>query len=485
MKLKDNKIYRWIVIPLCILLCLFGKYIPTGNAISQNAMGVLMIFLGSLILWLTIGIDWPSLLCIFSLGLLDDKSLGFTNVFKNSFGNSTFMFLVFTFICTYALSKTGLIKRVAIFFINLKIAKKNAYWFIVCFLTGVLLLGLFISPSVLFVIILPILEKVFELANINKEEKIAKALMLGLGFTVSISSGMTPIAHVFPLLAMNAAGLELSPILYMGMAIPSGLILFILMLVMFRLFIKVDKNRFKDVDINSLKEGIQKVSKKDIITLVTFIIVILLWIIPSLFKSSLPDFYNFINKYGTAMPPLLGVLILSIVRVDDKPIINVGDAFKNGVPWGSLMMCAATLVLGVALTSDSIGIKTFIQTSLGSSLKNVSMTLLIFIFVTWAALQTNLSSNMVTATLVASVAASIISFTSGSANTLAPLAAVIGMIASFAFATPPSMPHIAIVASSEYCNTKDVLIFGGILMILSIVVGCLVAYPLGFLLFNL
>ena len=130
MKLKDNKIYRWIVIPLCILLCLFGKYIPTGNAISQNAMGVLMIFLGSLILWLTIGIDWPSLLCIFSLGLLDDKSLGFSNVFKNSFGNSTFMFLVFTFICTYALSKTGLIKRVAIFFINLKIAKKNAFWFI-------------------------------------------------------------------------------------------------------------------------------------------------------------------------------------------------------------------------------------------------------------------------------------------------------------------------------------------------------------------
>ena len=59
--------------------------------------------------------------------------------------------------------------------------------------------------------------------------------------------------------------------------------------------------------------------------------------------------------------------------------------------------------------------------------------------------------------------------------------AIIGMMASFAFATPPSMPHIAIVAGSEYATTKDVLIFGSILMVITIIISLLVGYPLGML----
>ena len=64
--------------------------------------------------------------------------------------------------------------------------------------------------------------------------------MLGLAFTVSISSGMTPIAHVFPILAMNAANITISPIAYMGLAIPVGLVTFLLMLVVFRIFLKIE-----------------------------------------------------------------------------------------------------------------------------------------------------------------------------------------------------------------------------------------------------
>lgn len=53
------------------------------------------------------------------------------------------------------------------------------------------------------------------------------------------------------------------------------------------------------------------------------------------------------------------------------------------------------------------------------------------------------------------------------------------MMASFAFATPPSMPHIAIIAGGESCTTKDILIYGGLLMIISIIVTLLIGYPLG------
>lgn len=476
MALKDKKIFRWIVIPLCIALCFVGRFIPAFGGLTKDGFSVILIFLGSLILWLTIGIDWPSLVCLLALGFLDNIS--FANVFTSSFGNSTWLFLLFTFICTYALAKTSLIKRIAIAFVDNKVAKKSGYLFILLFLSAVLLLGLFIAPTVLFVVVLPILEEIFKVAKIEKGDRIGKVLMMGLGFTVSISSGMTTIAHVFPLLAMSAAHAEVGPIEYMAVGIPVGLLVFAVMIGLFFIFAKPEVDKLKNLDVSSLKNDLPSINKKDIITVVTFAVVILLWVVPSLFKGVAPDFYNKINGYTTAMPPLLGAIVLCIVRVDGQPIIKVDDALKNGVPWASLIMCAATLALGAVLTNNDVGLKALLSDNLGTALQGASAVVLLIIFALWAALQTNVSSNMVTATLVATVAGVVLGATNTGLN-VAAVASIIGMLASFAFATPPSMPHIAIVAGSEHCSTKDVLIYGGLLMIASVLLACAVGYPLG------
>lgn len=475
MALKDNKIFRWIIIPLCVVLCFIGKIIPPVGGLSSEAIQVLLIFLGCLILWLTVGIDWPSLLCIFALGFVEP--LGFKTVLSSSFGNSTFIFLLFTFICTYALSKTSILKRITLWFINTPLAKKHGLWFCFLFLFSVLIIGLFTSPSVLFVIILAILDEIFEIAKIEKGSKIGKALLMGLGFTVSISSGMTPIAHVFPVLAMEAANIEISTFSYMLFAIPSGLILFAIMFLILFVVYKPDVSKLKNIDVSNISNNIPKINKVDIITLVTFIVVIILWIIPDLFKQILPDFQKIMSDFTTAMPPILGTLVLCFIRVDNKPILKIDEALKN-VPWGSLLMCAATLILGVALTSKDIGITTFLETNLHSSLSHIDGLLLLIIFALWAALQTNLSSNMVTATLVAGVASRVLEAIGPSLH-LPAVICIIGFLASMAFATPPSMPHIAIVGGSEYCNVKDVLIFGSILMIASVIVVLAIGYPIG------
>ena len=281
-KLKDNIIFRSIVIPLSLILCFVGQFIPETNGLSSEAFGVIFIFIGVLILWLTIGIDWPSLLCLFALGFID--SFGFNKVLSSSLGNSTFAFLLFTFICTYALSKTSLIKRIALAFINLKIAQKNSYLFIFFFLLGTLFLGLFISPSVLFVVLLPILNEIIAQLKLEKTDKVAKILMLGLGFTVSISSGMTPIAHVFPILAINAANLEVSTFEYIALAFPTGLVLFLLMYLLLIVCIRPKKDGLNFENVAKLKETTQKLNKKDVITLIIFILVLFLWIVPSLFE---------------------------------------------------------------------------------------------------------------------------------------------------------------------------------------------------------
>ncbi|MBQ0017149.1 MAG: anion permease [Clostridiales bacterium] len=474
MKLKENKIFRWTIIPLCILLMFFTRFIPAPDGMTQDAMGVIGIFVGSIILWLTIGIDWPSLLCIFALGLLEN--LKFTDVLSSSFGNETFLFLLFTFICTYAISKTPLIKRIAIWFVSNKLAKKSGWWLSIMFLTSVLILGLFISPSVLFVILLPILNQIFEIAKIEKGEKIGKMLMMGLAFTVSISSGMTPIAHVFPILALNAANVQVSYGIYMLFAIPVGLIVFGLMLLSFRFILKPDTTKLNNIDLSQMKNELPKVNKEEIISLCVFLFVILLWVGISLTQNFANEFYtNYLKQYANALPPILGTLILCIVRVDKKPLLKIDDAFKNGVPWSSLVMCAGTLALSSALTNKSIGIQTVLENSLQTALAGVPAILLLIIFVVWATVQTNVSSNMVTAQLVSSVAAIVLA---SSTLSIPAVASIIGMLSAFAFATPPSMPHIAIAIGSDYANTKDMLLYGGILMLIAIIISCVVGYPL-------
>ena len=479
-KLKDNVIFRAIIIPISIILCFAGQFIPSVNGLSSDAFGVIFIFIGVLLLWLTIGIDWPSLLCLFALGFID--KFGFNKVLSSSFGNSTFAFLLFTFICTYALSKTSLIKRIALTFVNFKIAQKNSYLFIFFFLLATLILGLFISPSVLFVILLPILNEIISLLNIEKDDKISKVLMLGLGFTVSISSGMTPIAHVFPILAINAANIEVSTFEYIAIAFLAGLVLFLLTYLVLILCIRPKKDGLNFENVANLKKSLQKLDKKDIITLIIFISVLVLWIVPSIFEFIYYPIYEFFNKYGTIMPPLLGTILLCVIRVEEKPLLEVGDAFKNGVPWASLIMCAATLALGEAIKSEDIGLITYLQTNLGNSLVSLSPIILLIIFALWAAIQTNLSSNMVTATLVGTVASTVIASTFSTLNLEATIC-IIGMLSSFAFATPPSMPHIAIISSSETLSTKEVFIYGLIIMLLSILVALLISYPIGLLIF--
>lgn len=479
-KLKDNVIFRAIIIPISIILCFAGQFIPSVNGLSSDAFGVIFIFIGVLLLWLTIGIDWPSLLCLFALGFID--KFGFNKVLSSSFGNSTFAFLLFTFICTYALSKTSLIKRIALTFVNFKIAQKNSYLFIFFFLLATLILGLFISPSVLFVILLPILNEIISLLNIEKDDKISKVLMLGLGFTVSISSGMTPIAHVFPILAINAANIEVSTFEYIAIAFLAGLVLFLLTYLVLILCIRPKKDGLNFENVANLKKSLQKLDKKDIITLIIFISVLVLWIVPSIFEFIYYPIYEFFNKYGTIMPPLLGTILLCVIRVEEKPLLEVGDAFKNGVPWASLIMCAATLALGEAIKSEDIGLITYLQTNLGNSLVSLSPIILLIIFALWAAIQTNLSSNMVTATLVGTVASTVIASTFSTLNLEATIC-IIGMLSSFAFATPPSMPHIAIISSSETLSTKEVFIYGLIIMLLSVLVALLISYPIGLLIF--
>ena len=58
---------RALIIAVSMLFILFFKYLPAPAGLSVAAMQVVGIFIGVLIMWMTISIDWPSMLCLAAL----------------------------------------------------------------------------------------------------------------------------------------------------------------------------------------------------------------------------------------------------------------------------------------------------------------------------------------------------------------------------------------------------------------------------------
>ena len=102
--------------------------------------------------------------------------------------------------------------------------------------------------------------------------------------------------------------------------------------------------------------------------------------------------------------------------------------------------------------------------------------IMVLIFILWAAIQTNLSSNMVTATVV-SAAALAVTANITTVN-VAALIVNIGMMSAFAFATPPAMPCVAIAVSSGWTNTKQMMVYGFMIMVVAVVISTLIGYPI-------
>ena len=408
-------------------------------------------------MWLTVDIGCSSLLVLFSLTQLTDVSIA--TVMASSLGNNTIAFLIFSCILTYSLSSSGLLRRIALWFISLNIAKKSPWLFAMMYFISILVIGSFIAPTVLFVLYFALAKEIYSLNGLKPGDDYARMLMIGTAIMTSISCAMTPIAHTFPLMAIGyyeaATGLTINWLKYMAIGIPAGLVsaalCFGALYIGFKDKIKDHKN------LSNLYE-LDKINKNEIISLVVFLIVVAMWLVSGLFPSWLP----ILKTWTTTIPPIFGIVILCLLG-----ILNFNDAIKNGVPWVSIILCGATLAVGKWLTADSLGITTAIGNFMSSIITTTNPFIMILIVAGFTIIMTNLMSNIVTTTVSYNLLTPIILATGIISPALSTV--LIGMSASMAYATPPAIAHVALAAGSGYCDSKDMLKYGGIISIVSII----------------
>lgn len=467
----------------CVLLAavilLLSIILPVPAILTRSGVVLLGIFVITIFLWMTVGVTWPAVFCILAMGFLPETKM--TTIMTTAFGNPTVAFLIFTFCCSWALEQTQFVRRCAIAFLSLPIAAKKPWVFMLLYFASILVLGSFMSTTVIVVIYLTLNEEFFAVLGLKKGDKAAGMMTMGLIIVSGISGAVTPIAHVFPMMAISmynaATGGSISFISYMIASIPAGILTMLVMVLIFRFVLKPDISMLRRLDSAKLRATVVPADKKEKITVGVFLSVCVLWILPELTSKLLPTISAYISGLGTVMPPMLGTLALCIAIVDGKPVMDLRKALSS-ISWLSIFMGASALALGSMLSSPDIGLSAALTDAISPFLSSFAPFLFMAIMVVFTGFLTNVASNMVIVTLACTIAIPIAQSLGGGINTAA-LCSVIGGASAYAFATPPAMTTVALGTGSGWTTTGDMAKYGFLTLVFACIFIICLSYPIG------
>ena len=128
---------------------------------------------------------------------------GFTRRGQQSFGNWIVLFALGCMIVCVALEECGIIRRIVMWFITRKSAKKNPWMFSFMILLATMVISLFLDCMAAEFFMLGIVHELFEILGFKKGDKWPKYIVVALTFTVILAFAMTPICHTSSILFMG------------------------------------------------------------------------------------------------------------------------------------------------------------------------------------------------------------------------------------------------------------------------------------------
>lgn len=432
-----------------------GIYTPGLTILGRRVIAVLI---PTLYLWLTTNTHWTSLM---SLGLLViTEAMTPNEVWANSMGH----FVVITIICysllNVALKDTGVINKVALFFITRKFVKGRPYAFMGMFFASSLIIGMFMDNMSLAVIYIGIAATLCEQINLKKGEKFYTSIFLGILLTNVLYSICSPIAHSLPNVIMGLAetqlGIEITYVQWFMYGIPFAAIMFPVLMLAIRIM-NPDTSKFKNFDIDEVKKNDPPLTRSGMIASAIFTLCIIMVVLPTMLKGlpgNIGRIASFWYRQGTVIPAMLAVVALGIIKkADGKPILDVPKGFKE-LPLPAIIFAGTVCCYAVPISSPATGIKSWLSGLFAPMVNGQNPVVTVIILMTLAIFITNFLSNTVTMVLFFNIGAALLA---GGNVSLAIFTVLISFAASMATVTPSASVPSPLFFGEGYINMKDTL----------------------------
>ncbi|MCD8099672.1 MAG: anion permease [Oscillospiraceae bacterium] len=489
-KPHDTSYYIKSIIGLAVMV--FFGMLPAPAPITQTGMMLLGQFIGLVFLWTFVDMVWPTFAAILMFGFIAvdvyPNSFALASIYEagqQSIGNWVTVIIICLLLISDVLDECGLIRRIALWFITRKIAKSSPWGFTFMIMLATLVLGLFMDNSAVQVLMFALATELFAIIGTKPEEKWGKVVAIGITFTTVMSCGITPICHTMPILFMGIysaiAGTSVNWISYMAITIPAALIMWAAMLLFFRFIIKPDMSKLKTMDyakVEALRPG--PMSAKEKFVAVTFVILVICWIVPGLLDVLAPTWAVtlWLDNNTTMLSPMLIIITLyAIVRFDGKPVLDIPKACTR-ISWLMVFLLAGIMMIASAFGEDTTGISAWVLENLTPLVSGLSPYATVAILCALTIILTNIANNIPVGIVFVTIGVPL-SLEMG----INPLltASAISVCSVLAFTIPPAFVPIGICYAYPYGGAKYTLRWGLVMCLVCIIVAAIVIYPLGVL----
>ncbi len=470
--MSSKKEYIHYLIALIIGLVLAFALQPT-NGLTEIGVRVIAILIPILYLWLTTNTHWTSLLALALL--IMTQAMTPNEVWAGSMGHFVVITIITYFLLNIALKETGVINKIAIFFVTRKFVQGRPYAFMAMFFASSLIIGMVMDNMSLAIIYIGIAGSLCEEIGVKKGERFYICIFLGVLWTNVIYSIASPIAHALPNIIMGSAesqlGITITYPQWLAVGVPFAAIMYVALMICVRIF-NPDTAAFRNFDVEALKKKYPPLDARGKFASIVFICVVAMVILPSLLKGAFP-MWGYWNSVGVVVPALLAVACLSIVQIGGRPVLDVPGGLKQ-LPMPAIIFAGTVSVFASPLSSEATGISLWLGNIFRPLVENLSPMAIIVVLIIVAILMTNFLSNTVTMVLFFNIGAVLLA--NGSTN-MAMFTIVISLAASMATVTPSASVPSPLFFGDGHLNMKDTLVCNLVFVVLSFLALTLFCIP--------
>jgi len=484
----DAKYIIWTIIGL-FLMFFAGKVFPTWGPVTELGVSMIGAFVGLLVLITATGeLIWPA--CAAYLAVIIHGYMDAATATSNFIGTTVIIQMVAVCVICSALRESGAGEVIAKKLLTAKFVQGKPVLFTIVFLVAFLFADILLNSFGGIIFSFAVFESVVNALGYKKNDKYVQSMYLGLYLDGMIGCALLPfsgmqlgITNAFNG-AMGNFGLTFNPAIYIVAVIPAGVIFMILYSLAMRYVFRCDMSKIKDLDVNSLdslKNVSNKFNKVQIIYIVAFLVGIAYSFALLLLPKSLPWYGKFASISQAAWFVLI-IVLLSMFKIDGKPIMNAGKHFKEGANWAFITTVGVFSILGGALSSNDLGVKAWLTEILGPMFSNMSWPMFVLLIVVVCSVVTNFFSNMATGVIVASLTAPFVASFAEAGINISVVGAAIAYSSMFAFMTYAAAGPAPILLGREGIETKFIWTKGVLTLVLYIVVATVVFSLMGVIL---
>ncbi len=473
-----------------VAIMILFRFIPAPAPINACGMAIIGEFIGMIFLWTVVDMMWPTFLAIVLVGL--DAMVIYPNSWQQagvyeagqqSFGNWIALFVLGCLLICYALEKVGTIRRICVWFITRKAARKSPWMFTFMLILAALVIALFldVAPAELFV--LGVAHEIFEIMGFKKGDRWPKYVVVMIAFSAVIGFAMTPICHTLPILWMSIysaiSGNPMNIVAYICAAAPVGLVIWLLMMLWMKKVIKVDQGveQFENADwskIDAMKPGPMGAREKAVV--IISVLLVATWVVPSLISLVDPanPVYLAMARLTDSSFIFMAVCLLAIIKIDGQPLLDLKDAFAK-LDWLPVVLLAGIMLVASPMGEATTGIPDWIAVNIVPLVSGMSPYAMVALICVLCVLLTNVANNVPVGIIF--VSAGVPMCLQLGINPF-PLALSVCVAANLAYTIPPAYVPVGIAYADPYCNGKTVFKNGCYMAVVSMIVCALLIYPI-------